>query len=591
MRSLLRLAIVSLVATPIWIFQTTIAAGLPKPVHPGPAVERAFALTALEHLKGPAQQPFLNLLKSLPPARQVGVTISGGVTKNMSCAGGVCTPTAPKANLNVGDVTRLLTDGTLTIGTTAQAPDIFVNAPFSWVSGNGLTLQAIGNIVVNKAVSDSGPAPLTLGYNANGGGGMLSFGAKGHISFLSIGNALTINGQSYILASTIQTLGQLIARNLSGNFALSASYNAKHDGKYAHAPIPTTLQGNLNGLGNALSGLKIESSDEGNGGIIVATGPNAKIDYLRVQNAHLVYNPFAEACVGGIVGTNNGTLTGVTFTGTVEAVSQGDDAIAGGITCDNENTIESSTASGSVHASSAVFFAQAGGVAGANWGSIDLSSGSNTVSSEGNGNDEGDCSIAAGGLAGGISGSVTNSFATGDATATDIAINNACAGGLSGTVTGSITSSYATGSAIAYAGSAPGWIAGGLTALALESTIKDSSASGSAFADNAGGLVGANEGSIDGSSSTTSVSGPNGAYVGGLLGFAQTYNGSTVTNSTSYGTVTNGGSGLIGGFVADDASSGQFSNDGWCTTSSGITDPSQGAGNIPNDPGIAPFTC
>src|SRR5690348_816748 len=114
--------------------------------HPGPAVARDFALTALQHLKGPAQRPFLDLLKSLPPpSAQPGVTISIRATKNLSCSGGVCTPTAAKATLNVYDLTRLLVDGSVTIATTAEAPDIFVNAPFSWTSGNGLTLQAIGN--------------------------------------------------------------------------------------------------------------------------------------------------------------------------------------------------------------------------------------------------------------------------------------------------------------------------------------------------------------------------------------------------------------------------------------------------------------
>src|SRR5207248_5640007 len=133
-----------------------------------------------------------NLLRSLPPAKQPGVTVSTKATKNMQCSGGVCTPTAAKATLNVSDLTRLLGDGSVTIGTTALASDIFVNAPLSWTSANGLTLQAIGNIVVNKSVSDAGPAPLDLQYNVNGGGGALSFGAKGHIGFLGTGNALTI---------------------------------------------------------------------------------------------------------------------------------------------------------------------------------------------------------------------------------------------------------------------------------------------------------------------------------------------------------------------------------------------------------------
>jgi hypothetical protein len=566
----------------------------PSPAnHPGAAVVRAFAETALAQLKGPARRPFLNLLKALPPAKQVGVTISTKATKNVSCSGGVCTPTAAKATLNVGDLTRLLGDGSVTIATTAQAPDIFVNAPFSWTSPNGLTLQAIRNIVVEKAVSDAGPAPLTLNYNANGAGGALSFGDKGHISFLSTGNALTINGQGYILANNVQLLAQLIARNASGHFALSASYNAKPDGKYTHAPIPTTLLGNLNGLGNTLTGLKVESSDEGNnGGVIVATGPGAEIDYLNVQNAHIDFNPFAPACVGGIVGVNNGTLTGVSFSGTVTAFSMGDYVEAGGIACENDGTIATATASGSVNATSTVEFARAGGIAGSSGGAVDLSSASNTVSAEGNGSDQGDCSIAAGGLYGyDLGATAASSFAIGDVTARDIAINNACAGGLIGASSGQIANSSATGSATAYAGSNAGWMAGGLIGLAFEGTIQNSSATGAASAYNAGGLVGGNFANIDASTASGAVSGPNTAYVGGFIGYWQSYQGSTVTNSKSYGTVTNGGGGLIGGFVGADATSGNFSNDGWCTTSSGITDPGQGAGNIPNDPGIAPFSC
>ena len=107
-----------------------IALGHPLPSRlatpPTTAVVRAFAQTALAHLKGPAQRPFVELLKSLPPAKQVGVTVSGKATKNIECSGGVCTPNSAIANLNVSDLTRLLGDENVTIATTAQAPDIFV---------------------------------------------------------------------------------------------------------------------------------------------------------------------------------------------------------------------------------------------------------------------------------------------------------------------------------------------------------------------------------------------------------------------------------------------------------------------------------
>src|SRR5205814_1793650 len=243
--------------------------------------------------------------------------------------------------------TNMLVDESVTIGTNAQAPDIFVNAPFGWTSANGLTLQAIGNVVVNKAVSDSGPAPLSLTYDANGGGGALSFGDKGHISFASTGNTLTINGQGYILANNIQTLAQLIARNPSGSFALSASYNARHDGKYTQSPIQTTFQGNFEGLGNTISKLTVQDeTGDLTGGLFSIIG-----DAAYVANAQVIFNNLTgPTCVGGFAAQNSGYLSGVTVTGPVSAVSNAHPVKAGGVVCENDGTISSSSASVTVDA-------------------------------------------------------------------------------------------------------------------------------------------------------------------------------------------------------------------------------------------------
>ena len=40
----------------------------------------------------------------------------------------------------------------------------------------------------------------------------------------------------------------------------------------------------------------------------------------------------------------------------------------------------------------------------------------------------------------------------------------------------------------------------------------------------------------------------------------------------------------------DNGTGGLFTNDGWDMTTSGINNPSQGAGNVPNEPGITGFT-
>ncbi len=64
-----------------------------------------------------------------------------------------------------------------------------------------------------------------------------------------------------------------------------------------------------------------------------------------------------------------------------------------------------------------------------------------------------------------------------------------------------------------------------------------------------------------------------------LVGF----NGYTVGNSYSTGAPSGG---AIGGLVGLDDSNGGISNDYWDTSTSGVTNLSQGAGNIANDPGI-----
>jgi hypothetical protein len=531
-------------------------------VRPGAAVERDFALTALQHLRGPAQRPFLELLKTLPPrAKQPGVVISTKTTKNMSCSGGVCTPIAANAVLNVSDLTRLLGDGSVTIGTTAQAPDILVNAPFSWVSANGLTLQAIGNIVVNKAVSDAGPAPLTLTYNATGAGGALSFGPKGHISFLGTGNPLIINGQSYILANNIQLLAQLIARNPAGSFALSGNYNARQDGKYAHSPISSTLLGNLEGLGNTISGLRIEDSGNDQTGFLQQIGGSG---YAENLNLKLVKLTCDGICLieGGFVADNQGSIFQVGVDGTIDLPPG----------CQT--------------------FTAIGGVAGINEGIITFSHATGLIDGDIRCNDN-----WIGGLIGKSRGNVDHSYAGVSLSLTDQGGNSEYIGGLIGIVSAvsTIDETFATGaSAIGGSLHTSDFEMGGLIGGMLFGSLSHSSASGAVSAQgwnesSLGGLVGDVEGdtaSVEDGVATGAVSNVHACSCGGAIGL-----GSNVADSVSFGTVFGGSGSDIGGFIGYDDKAGPLSNDGWCTTSSGITDPSQGAGNIPNDAGIAPFTC
>ena len=100
----------------------------------------------------------------------------------------------------------------------------------------------------------------------------------------------------------------------------------------------------------------------------------------------------------------------------------------------------------------------------------------------------------------------------------------------------------------------------------------------------AGGLVWANE-STGVISNSYAVGASSGGWAGGLVGG----NAGKISNSYSSGTVN--GADYSGGLIGfDSSSSGSLSNNYWDTDTSAITNLSQGAGNIANDPGITGLT-
>jgi hypothetical protein len=187
------------------------------------------------------------------------VTISAGATRNMACAGGVCSPTAKRAVLNVTDLENLLASGNVTVTTTGssnvQAHDIHIVAAVSWQSGSTLTLNANESIADDKSMAVEGTGSLAILTNDGGSGGVLSFGAKGHVTFADLSSVLTINGTPYVLVDDIASLAGDIAANPKGDFALANSYDAKADGIYTASPIATTFSGIFEGLGNTISNL------------------------------------------------------------------------------------------------------------------------------------------------------------------------------------------------------------------------------------------------------------------------------------------------------------------------------------------------
>jgi hypothetical protein len=202
-------------------------------------------------------------------------------------------------------------------------------------------------------------------------------------------------------------------------------------------------------------------------------------------------------------------------------------ALAGG----SSGLIENCHVSGQVSAAGGG--SSIGGLLAANSGTIKRSSSSVIVLGIG--------TVAAGGLVGvntgfddGQPGIIADSFSTGSVTGGGIALGVPVVGGLIGQVDGGqIANSYATGAVI----SAP--------------------SNTSAFA---GGLIGANN---PGNSGNPTI--------------ALTY---------ATGNVSGDAAAIIGGLIGQDTVQSGITDSYWDLDTSGVSDPSKGAGNVANDPGI-----
>ena len=466
------------------------------------------------------------ILMHLTFGAQAAVTISSAATQNMSCSNGTCAPTANKAVLNVGDLETLLGSSSVTVTTT------------------GTGVQA-SNIYVKSALSWSGTNLLSLLAKRSveidqaltvagqsgltiqiGQNGTFSFGKKGNVSFANLSSQLTINGSAFTLAGDVKTLAAAIASNPSGNFALANSYNASGDGTYMSSPVPTVLTGTFDGLGNAVSNLSIEGGTE--------------------LDSNVYQGLFAGL---GTLNSLNGTIRNIGLIGAnIFHVVKAKYVWSGSLVGRNCGTITNSYATGNVKNNQKSL---AGGLVADNMGIIAYSHSAANVT---------------GGLFG--------------------------IGGLAATNEGTISDSYSTGKISAGSGGRGSFDeAGGLVGYNYN-TIENSYATGIVTGGNevsAGGLAGINLGSIISSYSTGAVEGKTDSYVGGFVG----NNGVKATISFSYsiGTAVGGSGSFVGGLIGDDgAPAGSLDDTYWDTDTSGITDPSQGAGNIANDPGITGLT-
>jgi hypothetical protein len=190
-------------------------------------------------------------------------------------------------------------------------------------------------------------------------------------------------------------------------------------------------------------------------------------------------------------------------------------------------------------------------------------------------------------------------------------------GGLIGEIADTSLSWCHSTASVSSSGGYTGGLIGTAASFGSGGFVDDCFATGAASENGAaavGGLVGSNGLSITNSFATGSVSGGDGSKVGGLIGDG----GSAVNcyatgivnggaNSTVGGLLGNGGYGAQDSYSTGEVSSGQGSTVGglvgydntiggtfersyWDLDTSGVSDPTRGAGNMPNAPGIKGLT-
>jgi hypothetical protein len=482
-------------------------------------------------------------------AAQAAVNISNKPTKNMSCSAGVCSPTAKVAVLNTTDLANMLQAADVTVTTGSGAITIEITSALSWASANRLTFDANCNVSVKAPVTVAGPGGLTIVTNIGGSGCDFLFFPGGKVDFWDLSSSLIINGNAYGLAGNIRQLKSKVAANPSGLYALSKDYDAAVDGTHPSPPIPTTVNGAFEGLGHAISNLTIKDSRRDSCIGFFATNSGTIRD-IKLTNAN-VSTTRAGKSVGALAGCNTGTIRGASADGVVRGVLEDN---VGGLVGNNDGSI--------VNAAAAV-----------------ATTGDDSLKGKGE--------EKIGGLAGLNSGEVSQSHATGAVTAAQ----GSFAGGLIGWSTaGTIFRSYATG-LVSHAGTCCGGhaYAGGL--VGAGGNIAQSFATGGVTAGNgwdnggtelimhAGGLVGAGGNIVDSYAMGTVQAGTH-SIVGGLAALGDSI-------GQSYSTATPTGDDFDGGLVGyDPDAAGPFANTDWDLDTSGIGDPSRGAGNIANDPGI-----
>ncbi len=256
---------------------------------------------------------------------------------------------------------------------------------------------------------------------------------------------------------------QAVNERLDGNYALGADINCSASSSWnsgtGFSPIGTlasSFAGSFDGKGYSVSGVKIVRSGTNYVGLFGRTLSSASILNLDLIDANII----GSEVVGGLIGSNNGSVSNVSVSGSVSA-----GRYTGGLAGINAGYLTASSSSVSVSGAN-----YTGGLVGYNMNSggtilghvIRCSSTGSVLAAQN--------SIAVGGLVGNNFGEITNSYARGSVTSSDAMAVGGIAGNHNTPAT--LTNSYSTGLVTCTGGSCSS--VGGLVGLNWSATTTSS---------------------------------------------------------------------------------------------------------------------
>lgn len=400
--------------------------------------------------------------------------------------------------------------------------DLYMNRPdatyiglFGVVEKSGVVknFQLSGELISNKTPPDGTKG---RGSIAGENWGRIE-NVVNHASIKVTGYAGGIVGMNYGTLEGVTNKGDVTSTAFVGGIA---GYNSSKDGQNGQ-------------IKNARNEGKVEGSGGNIGGITGTNEANCSVENSTNSGWVKVTDDNASSGLGGISGSNAGTLDTVTNAGRVEGWTYADNKVGtsdvGGIAGRNSGKISgaTNTAKASISGDNTV-----GGIAGRNYGNIESSNNHGHVESKNN---------SVGGISGSSSGEINKVSNSGTITSKSTKAGGIVGNGSKGNISNATNSGQVSGTN--YIGGIVGYSSGD-TVLNVRNVGKTGNISGSSYV---GGIAGYfSGGTITSSYNEKTIKG-DGMVIGGIVGYMAGKNNSVI-NTYNTGSVVGGS--VVGGIVA-----------------------------------------